>query len=165
MLISIKYSYGRNLDMVAICDRAPTYGKGNLYSYDGETWHSDGPGDFLITAVLANNSTGEPKGYNVYRDGEKVNDELIADATSYTLNGETDGQHEYQVSAVYDADEKMSAKTLASTLSVYGCMPPVPCISGKTDNLSGTITWGSPLKRGAEMTWSGKEVSNGIGGT
>lgn len=65
VLISIKYSYGRNLDMVAICDRAPTYGKGNLYSYDGETWHSDGPGDFLITAVLANNSTGEPKGYNV----------------------------------------------------------------------------------------------------
>lgn len=164
VLISIKYSYGRNLDMVAICDRAPTYGKGNLYSYDGETWHSDGPGDFLITAVLANNSTGEPKGYNVYRDGEKVNGELIADATSYTLNGETDGQHEYQVSAVYDADEKMSAKTLASTLSVYGCMPPVPCISGKADNLSGTITWGSPLKRGAEMTWSGKEVSNGIGG-
>lgn len=84
VLISIKYSYGRNLDMVAICDRAPTYGKGNLYSYDGETWHSDGPGDFLITAVLANNSTGEPKGYNVYRDGEKVNGELIADATSYT---------------------------------------------------------------------------------
>lgn len=165
VLISIKYSYGRNLDMVAICDRAPTYGKGNLYSYDGETWHSDGPGDFLITAVLANNSTGEPKGYNVYRDGEKVNGELIADATSYTLNGETDGQHEYQVSAVYDADEKISAKTLASTLSVYGCMPPVPCISGKADNLSGTITWGSPLKRGAEMTWSGKEVSNGIGGT
>lgn len=76
VMIAVKYSCGRNMSFVAICDRVPTIGKGNLYSYDGKTWHSDCPGDFLITALLHNEATTAPTGYNVYRDDTKVNTEL-----------------------------------------------------------------------------------------
>lgn len=165
VMIAVKFSCGRNMSFVAICDRVPTIGKGNLYSYDGKTWHSDCPGDFLITALLHNEATTAPTGYNVYRDDTKVNTELLTDATSYTLTGETEGTHKYKVGAVYTSDEKMSAEVTANAMSVYSCLPSVSGISGTADHLSGTLTWATPLKRGSEMTWSNKELANGIGGT
>ena len=165
VMIAVRYSAGRNMSFVAICDRTPTYGKGNLYSYDGKKWYEDCPGDFLITAVLHNEAAGEPQGYNVYRDGAKANAELLTGATSYTLTGEPEGQHKYQVSAVYASGENLSAGITANTLSVYGYMPPVAGVSGTVDHLAGTITWSAPLKRGPEMTWSGKELGVSIGGT
>lgn len=164
--IAVKFTCGRNMSFVAICDRGPTYGKGNLYSYDGKKWYSDAPGDFLITAVLHNEATDQPQGYYVYRDDTKVNDELPADATTYTLASEPEGVHKYKVSAVYaDGSEKMSREVEAKSLSVYSYMPPVSSVSGKADHLQGTLTWGSPLKRGPEMTWSNKELGLSIGGT
>lgn len=163
ILVSVRYEYGRNMDFVAICDRVPTLNKGNLYSFDGEKWYSDGPGDFLITAVLHNSSTAEPDGYNIYRDNEKVNAELVAE-TEYLLAGESEGTHTYKVSAVYGTDEKESAEVSVNALSVYSYMPQVSGISADTDNLNGILTWTEPLRRGTEMGWSGKEVSTGIGG-
>lgn len=165
VMIAVKFSCGRNMNFVAICDRAPTTGKGNLYSYDGKTWHNDGPGDFLITAILHNEATATPTGYNIYRDDTKVNTEILTNVTSYSLTGETEGTHKYKVGAVYASAEKMSVEVSANTRSVYSYLPPVSGISGTTDHLTGTLTWSAPLKRGSEMTWSKKEVATGIGGT
>lgn len=166
VIIAVKFNCGRNMSFVGICDRQPTYGKGNLYSYDGDKWYNDAPGDFLVTAILHNEATVQPQGYDVYRDGVKVNTELLTDATAYTLAGEPEGLHKYKVAAVYAAgDEKMSDEVEAKALSVYSYMPPVSGISASVDNLSGTLTWGVPLKRGDEMTWGGKEFGISIGGT
>ena len=166
VVIAVKFNCGRNMSFVGICDRQPTYGKGNLYSYDGKKWYSDAPGDFLVTAMLHNDATGQPQGYDVYRDGVKVNPELLTDATAYTLTGEPEGLHKYKVAAVYaDGGDKMSDEVEAKTLSAYSYMPPVSGISATVDNLSATLTWGAPLKRGPEMTWSGKELGISIGGT
>lgn len=51
-------------------------------------------------------ATGEltVKGYNVYRDGEKVNDQPVI-ATSFTDSAVTDGTHTYVVSTIYDRGE------------------------------------------------------------
>lgn len=164
VMFAIKYEYGRNLDFTAICDRYPTVGKGNLYSYDGKTWHDDAAGDFLITANIKNTATATPLGYNVYRNDTKVNSELI-DTTYYVLNGEPDGAYAYKVAAVYADGEKASYSVNASPKSVYSQIAPVPYATATTDGLSNTISWTAPLKRGTEMTWSNKQYSRAIGGT
>lgn len=165
IMFAVRYEYGTNTDFVAICDRSPANRKGNLYSYDGEKWYDDGPGDFLITAVLRNTATAEPDGYNVYRDGTKVNGSVLTDVTEYTLTGESDGTHAYQVSALYGTDEKISAETAATTTSVYNVLPGVTGLTASVSDLEGTLTWGAPLKRGDEMTWSNKTFALAIGGT
>lgn len=165
VMFSVRYEYGRNLDFVGICDRSAQRGKGNLYSLDGKTWNADGPGDFLITANLQNNATGEPTGYNVYRDGTKVNSEVLEDVTDYTLTGETDGTHTYKVGALYADGEKMSAEVQASPRSILTSVPPVPVVTGSVSNLQGTLSWAAPLKRGSEITWSSKNFKQAIGGT
>ena len=165
LMIAVRYSCGRNMEFVAICDRAATKGKGNLYSYDGKTWNIDAPGDFLITALLHNEATETPTGYNVYRDDTKVNAELIADATSYTLAGEAEGVHKYKVGAVYVSNEQMSAEIEVNSLSAYSYLPSVSGVSGTVDHLTGTLQWGAPLQRGDEMTWSNKTLGQSIGGT
>lgn len=141
VLISIKYSYGRNLDMVAICDRAPTYGKGNLYSYDGETWHSDGPGDFLITAVLANNSTGEPKGYNVYRDGELVAENVAG--PSYTDVVSDLGTYQYAVVTKGEGGKKSDAETAYLTYTLPEEYKAPTIVNNSQDGKNINIAWSS----------------------
>jgi len=165
VMFAVRYEAGSNMDFVAICDSKPTKGKGNLYSYDGKTWKSDGAGDFLVTATLRNNATAEPDGYNIYRDGTKVNESALTAVTSYTLTGEADGTHTYKVAALYGTDEKMSSEVTASTTSILTALPPVSSLSGTVSDLNGTLTWTAPLAGGGEMTWSNGEFKQAIGGT
>lgn len=165
VMFAVKFTAGTNMSFVANCDRTATIGKGNLYSYDGKEWASDAPGDFLITACLHNDATDVPDGYNVYRDGQKVNEELIPDTTAYALADEPEGEHVYSVSAQYGNDEKKSYGVTASPISASNVLPPVATVSAEVDNLAGTIKWQAPLKRGSEMTWSNKEYNQAIGGT
>lgn len=163
---AVKMVYGRNLDLTAICDRAATVGKGNVYSYDGKTWKSDAPGDFLITAYIKNTATTTPTGYNIYRNDTKVNAEpLASDATTETLTNEPDGNYAYKVAAIYADGEKASYAVNASPKSVYAQVPPVSTLTAKASGLTNTVSWTAPLKRGDEMTWSNKALQVAIGGT
>ncbi|MCM1042293.1 MAG: choice-of-anchor J domain-containing protein [Bacteroides sp.] len=56
-------------------------------------------------------------GFNVYRDGEKVNDELVA-MREYTDTVMTSGTYDYTVSAVY-VDEEESGKSDAVAVRIY----------------------------------------------
>ncbi len=165
VMFAFKFVAGSNMDFVASTDRsinAP--GKGDLFSYDGKEWMTGAPGDFMITAFLHNDATEAPTAYNIYRDGAKVA-EAVADATDFTLLGEADGEHKYQVAAVYGAEEKKSVEVTATALSVYSQLPPVATIAGAVENLTGTLNWAEPLKRGTEATWSNKTFGTTIGGT
>ena len=165
IMFVIKYEYGYNQEMTAICDESPTVGKGNLTSSDGKTWTSNGPGDYLITAYVKNNDkTAAPDGYNVYRDGVKVNAELITE-TTYSLQGEADGKHEYYVTAVYGAEEKKSASLSLNCTAVTSHVPAVSTLKTSVEDLNGTLEWTAPLSRSSEMTWSSKEFGTTIGGT
>ena len=166
IMFAIKYVYGYNQELTAICDRSATVGKGNMISYDdGKTWKSTGSGDYLITAVVSNPSTGQPDGYNVYRDGAKVNTEAITN-NSYTVSDNTDGSHSFVVSAIYGADEVKSYSVNATTTQISNMTAAVSSITATVeDGINGTISWTAPLSRSNEITWSNKQASASIGGT
>lgn len=50
-------------------------------------------------------------GYNVYHDGEKINDEPLGEST-YVDGGATTGMHEYYVTALYAAGESSPSETV-----------------------------------------------------
>lgn len=165
VMFVIKKVHGSNQDFAAICDKTVTPGKGNVYSYDGEIWYDNGPGDFLITAYLENNvDAATPDGYNVYADGTKVNSDPLT-AMSYTLTNQAEGNHIYKVSALYSGSEVMSYELPLTTLNIDNLIAPVVSLSGSVKDLNGTITWGAPLLNSNELTWSGKELGMSIGGT
>lgn len=80
------------------------------------------PGDGQITLNWTAN-TGQIKGYNLYRDGTKINGTPITE-TSYTDTGRTNGTtYSYQISAVSAADIE-SAKSAAITATPLDLTPP-----------------------------------------
>ena len=165
VMFVIKKVHGYNQDFAAICDRTVTTGKGNVYSYDGETWYEDGPGDFLITAFIENNAEAETVSYNVYLDGVKVNTAEIT-TTSFTFTNLSEGSHKFAVSSVYeDLDELMSYELPLTTINIDNLVAPVVGLSGRVKDLEGTISWREPLLNSNELSWSGKEFGLGIGGT
>lgn len=164
VIFSVKYIYGYNQDLVANTDRYPTRGKGNIYSYDGKKWYDNGVGDFMITAKIKNNATKTPDGYNVYRDNQKINTELVS-SNSYTIDNETGGTHIYNVSAVYGSDELKSANLQVNVNDFATMAPPASTFTGKTNELSGQLQWTAPLQTANELTWSNKINANSIGGT
>ncbi len=165
VIFAIRLEHGSNQTFTAICDRYPQKGKGNIYSFDGQKWNNDGPGDFLITAVLHNSAVATPDGYNVYRDNAKVNDALVTDC-SYQLTGEANGQHSYKVGAVYGTDEKLSNTVSVTTLAAANQQAPASSFTGKASELSGTLSWQAPLQfTDNKLTWSNGEFNLSIGGT
>lgn len=164
VMFVIKKVHGYNQDFAAICDRTVTPGKGNVYSYDGETWFEDAPGDFLITAYIENNADATPEYYNVYFDGEKMNESGI-EGTSYTLTNLPEGNHSYSVGAVYANSEKISYELPLTTINIDNLVAPVAGLTGKVKDLEGTLNWHAPLLNSNELTWSGKEFGLSIGGT
>lgn len=167
IIFAISYTAGSNQSFTAITDRSATRGKGNLVSYDnGDTWHADAPGDFLITAHLRNIANAEPLGYRVMRDDECITDELVT-ATSYTVSGNKNGRHNFAVCAVYADDfSRTSADVELITSSVTSMIPAPATITGSVENgLNGTISWQAPLKRGEQLTWSNLSLATSIGVT
>lgn len=166
VMFAMHYVAGINQEFVGICDKTVTPGKGNLVSTDGKTWTADSPGDFLITAILKNAATATPTGYNVYRDGARVNTEII-DSTAYELTGEADGTHIYKIGAQYaDGSELLSYEVSATTTAPANLLAPASTFTGSVDELSGVLSWTAPLAvKDNELTWSNKVFNQAIGGT
>ncbi len=166
VIFAVRFEHGTNQTFAAICDRSPQKGKGNIYSYDGKQWNSDCPGDFLITAVLHNSAVTAPDGYNVYRDGVKVNDALVSDC-AYQLVGEADGLHTYKVGAVYGTAEKVSNAVTVTTTAAASQQASASSFTGKASELSGTLSWQPPLQLSADnkLSWSNGKYGLAIGGT
>ena len=77
-----------------------------------------------VTYIPATGETSAPtvKGYNIYRDGRKINTGLVA-GTSYTDNSvRTEGDHTYVVTAVYAEGE--SRPSNEAYLSYSGALAP-----------------------------------------
>ncbi len=166
VMFAVRFEYGANQSFVGITDRSPLNGKGNIYSYDGKNWQTGAPGDFLITAVLHNAATAVLDGYNVYRDGGKVNQALVT-GTDYKLTSEADGQHSYAVGAVYGSDEKLSAAVTATTVAASHMLAPASTFTGTASELSGQLSWQAPLALTADhkLTWCNQTPGISIGGT
>ncbi len=159
-----RYEYSPIEALTASTDRYPTPGKGDIYSYDGKTWYQGAVGDFMITANLVNDFSDEPMGYNVYRENEKVNTELLT-GTTVTLNNEPAGSHTYSVAAVYASGEVGSAGVTARVYNPATMLAPAATFSGVASELNGLLSWQAPLKGGNTLTWSGDVAGLSIGGT
>ncbi len=114
-----------NIMPLAMDDSPAVNGKGNVLSMDGETWfpasYQGVAGNFNININFVAPETmteQEPSGYNIYRDGQKVNGDLVQ-GTSYMDVVEEAGVHEYAISSVY-ADGGESAKTSPVRVEIIG---------------------------------------------
>ena len=113
-----------DVNPLGIDDGKTVNGKGNLLSMDGKTWFTAAEtgisGNFNIRVNVAPNSEQKeetPAGYNIYRDGVKVNNELVA-AQSYDDVVSGAGTYNYAVSSVYQ-DGGESAKSENTSVEAF----------------------------------------------
>lgn len=127
-------------------------GKGNLLSIDGETWfpasYQGLTGNFNIKVNLVpDESVSEeaPSGYNVYRDGEKVNSDLVTE-TSYTDAVSEAGTHDYTITSVYsDGGESAESESVSvEIVGIYGPYAPSAVDADVHINRDVTLRWDYP---------------------
>jgi hypothetical protein len=121
-------------------------GKGDLISLDGTTWQSisdiyDLSNNFMIRGFVqgsdstvsmlvdngnqfGNRSTqSELLGYNVYRNGDQLNEDLVI-VTEYADENLQAGIYVYEVTAVYDNGESPAAGPVEVTINEPMSLPP-----------------------------------------
>ncbi len=75
-----------------------------------------------VTYESANPDVLEFRGYNVYRDGERINSETIEENEYIDSDPKSEGKHLYHVSAVYDKGESGLSNVWNSDLSGVGTL-------------------------------------------
>ena len=99
-------------------------GKSNMLSTDGKKWYSASisgiDGNFNISVKLngATDTEEQPVGYNVYRDGVKVNASTVSGTTYDDVLTNT-GIHSYTITSVY-ADGGESQPSEPTSVEAYG---------------------------------------------
>lgn len=113
-----------NTNPMSIDDSKAVEGKGNLLSVDGTNWMTLGEigieGNLNIKVNVApqsNESEEEPVGYNIYRDGKKVNSNVV-NATSYSETLPSTGNYRYAATSVY-ADGGESVMSTQTDIEAY----------------------------------------------
>jgi hypothetical protein len=93
----------------------------------------------------------EVKGYNIYRDDEKVNVELV-EGISYTDIAPANGNYKYEVTALYGSTLE-SNPTEPVLVAVYGmCMPIANnIIVDENEDLTIFVSWEAPDYEGTEL--------------
>jgi hypothetical protein len=89
--------------------------------------------DYVLTPVL---------GYNVFRNGEKLNDALVTN-TQFHDQAPENGTHLYQISATYSDCESKLLGTKVVVFNPQFCEKPVE-LSGVDDGKAAVITWKKP---------------------
>ena len=84
------------------------------------------------------------QGYNVYRDGEKVNTALIT-ATSFYDKGVKEGQHTYQVEAVCADNTMVKSDEVAFEMKTIGMSQPISLFARQKGVNSAYLQWDEPM--------------------
>lgn len=86
-----------------------------------------------VTYIPAGASAGDLSlvGYNIYRDGVKIN-EAPVEETTYTDAAVTDGEHSYVVTVVYDKGESKASNVVVINFTATG----INDIAAKASNIS-----------------------------
>ncbi|MEZ5082118.1 MAG: T9SS type A sorting domain-containing protein [Bacteroidales bacterium] len=91
----------------------PIVGYGNNYKYLGN-WYQDAGANWNIQITVENpdkNGTKGLLGYNIYRNGEQLNENTWG-ATAYIDENLLNGSYDYYVTAVYDEGESNPSDTI-----------------------------------------------------
>lgn len=113
-----------DVNPLSLDDSKAAEGKGNLLSVDGDNWFTLGESGIegninlrVNVAPQSGNPEEEPLGYNIYRNGKKVNTDIVK-GTSYTETLSDAGVYNYSATSVY-ADNGESELSSATSVEVY----------------------------------------------
>lgn len=147
-----------DVNPVGIDDSKAVNGKGNLLSVDGKTWFTaaesaiDGNFNIRVNVAPSDNANEEaPTGYNIYRNGEKVNAAPVS-AQSYDDVLASAGTFKYTVSSVYQ-DGGESAQSENSSVEAFDIAKqtaPHHLNATVTRNRDISLRWDNPTEQ--EMT-------------
>jgi hypothetical protein len=98
-----------------------------------------------ITVTWEAPEEGTPDGYNIYRNGSKLNDEPLTE-TIFTVGNITEGVYAYSVTAVYGTKESY-AETSNVICNFAPCEMPLE-LTGIDEEKTAILTWSEP--EGAE---------------
>ena len=141
---------------LSIDDGKAVNGKGNLLSTDGTNWFSAAEsgiaGNFNIrinVAPNANDTESEPSGYNIYRDGVKVNSAPVADK-SFSETLPTTGTFAYAVSSVYadGGESELSEPTSVEAYDITNKIAPQHINATVERNRNVSVRWDLPVSGG-----------------
>lgn len=133
---------------------ASVEGKGNIISTDGKDWYPAtyigmSTGNFNISMHLSpadDSSESAPVGYNVYRNGTRINTTAVTER-SYSDLVKQSGSYSYQVSSIYNdgGESALSNATLAEIIEIG--TPHAPSLVKAQVELNRTIRlrWNFPL--------------------
>lgn len=102
--------------------------------------------------VAANGITG----YNVYRDGVKVNKSLVSDE-SFSDADVADGEHKYVVSAVYGTEESEKSDEATVDVTTKGLSAPDALYTKQHGYNSAYMEWNTPTTNFGSLTYFNTE--------
>lgn len=156
-----KYAFGFQLmsdagvQPLGIDDGKAVFGKGNMLSIDAKNWYSasisgiEGNFNIRVNVVAGESNEEEPVGYNVYRDGVKVNETVVKGTKFDDVLTQT-GIHSYTVTSIYadGGESAVSEPTSVESYEVSGKTAPRHLNATVLRNRDISLRWDSPTADG-----------------
>ncbi len=144
-----------DINPLSLDDGKAAEGKGNLLSIDGTNWFTLGESGIegninlrVNVAPQSGNPEEEPVGYNIYRNGEKVNTNIVK-GYSYTETLSDSGVYNYSATSVYaDGGESvMSSSTSVEAYRIDNQKAPNNVDATVTRNRNISLRWDMPVEK------------------
>ena len=125
----------------------------------------NGLGSSLITWKAPIKNAENVKGYNLYRDGVKVNDALIT-STEYTDTKLSAGEYKYEVTAIYnDGNESEKSEAAMSEISDKQYQEPRQLMAFQAGMNDARLLWDAPYSNLPAVRYYGDDdLITGLGG-
>jgi hypothetical protein len=91
------------------------------------------------------------RGYNVYRDDEKINPELIREGVTFTDIAPQNGNYKYAVTASYGTTLESEFSEPITVMIDGMCIPVANIVSEEMSDTTVFITWDAPEYEGTEL--------------
>lgn len=95
-------------------------------------------------------------GYNVYRDGNKLNSALVSGENFLDANVSA-GEHQYAVSAVYGSDESAKSETATVTVAAKTLSQPTSLLAQQHGYNTAYLQWSNPSTNYSELAYFNPE--------
>ena len=95
---------------------------------------------------------GTPNGYNIYRNGNKLNEALLTTA-AFEEENFIEGVYTYKVTAVFD-DNKESFAQISNVICLFLLCDAPQGLTGISDNNTALLTWSEPRTLGAVLGYN-----------
>lgn len=151
-IIAFQVEHASGMQPIGIDETETKDSKGNMLSTDAEYWFPATQmaieGNFSIKFDVKATASSEaaPVGYNIYRNGVKVNATPVT-STSYSEDITTGGTYLYTVTSVYPNGESVqSGNTEVKVINIADRFAPNELASSVVCNRDVTVYWGFPIK-------------------